>query len=67
MDKKLFITATEMAECLGVSKSHAYKIIKKLNDQLKSDGYMTVTGKTFWGWRIIGKPIVGGTECFLQS
>ncbi|NLO10354.1 MAG: HTH domain-containing protein [Clostridiales bacterium] len=45
MDKKLFITAAEMAECLGVSKSHAYKIIKKLNDQLKSDGYMTVTGK----------------------
>ena len=45
MDKKMFITAAEMAECLGVSKSHAYKIIKRLNDQLKSDGYMTVTGK----------------------
>lgn len=45
MDKKLFITAAEMAECLGVSKAHAYKIIKKLNEQLKSDGYMTVTGK----------------------
>ncbi|MDD4565617.1 MAG: ICEBs1 excisionase, partial [Eubacteriales bacterium] len=37
MDKKLFITAAEMAEILGVSKAHAYKIIRKLNDELKSE------------------------------
>ena len=45
MNKKLFITTGEMMECLGVSKAHAYKIIKKLNEQLKNDGYMTVTGR----------------------
>ena len=45
IDKKLFITAAEMAEILGVSKAHAYKIIRKLNEELKNDGYMTVTGK----------------------
>ena len=45
MDKKTFITASEMADCLGVSKAHAYKIIKNLNEQLKSKGFMTITGK----------------------
>ncbi len=45
MNKSLFISATELAECLGISRAHAYKIIKKLNEQLQKDGYMTLTGK----------------------
>lgn len=42
---KSFLTATEVAECLGVSKSKAYQIIRQLNDELKSQGYLTVAGK----------------------
>ena len=45
MDKRMFMKADEVAEILGVSKAHAYKIIKKLNEQLKKQGYMTLTGK----------------------
>lgn len=45
MDKTLFITASELAESLDISRAHAYKIIKKLNEQLEKEGYMTLTGK----------------------
>ena len=42
---KLVITAGEIAECLGVSKSCAYKIVHKLNEELQSKGFYTVSGK----------------------
>lgn len=40
-----FIRANEVAEILGVSKSYAYKLIKKLNNQLKEQGYLTISGR----------------------
>ncbi len=45
MEKSRFITTAEVAEELGISKSFAYKIIRKLNDELQKKGYMVVTGK----------------------
>ena len=30
---------------MGVSKSYAYKIVQKLNKELKSMGYITVSGR----------------------
>ena len=30
---------------MGVSKSYAYKIVKKLNAELKERGYLTVSGR----------------------
>ena len=35
----------EVAEELGVSKSYAYKIVQRLNKELKAMGYMTVAGR----------------------
>ena len=40
-----FIKADEVAEELGISKPYAYKIIRRLNDELKSAGYITISGK----------------------
>ena len=37
-----FMRAEDVAEVLGVSKSFAYKVMKKLNDELKSQGYVTI-------------------------
>lgn len=34
-----------MAAELGVSKSYAYKIVQKLNAELKGMGYLTVAGR----------------------
>ena len=42
---KNVITADEIAECLGVSKSSAYKIMHTLNKELKAKGFYTVAGK----------------------
>ena len=42
---KVYITAAELSEMLGVSIGHAYKIIRQLNQQLAKDGYITVAGK----------------------
>ena len=40
-----FMTAQEVAEVLKVSKGHAYKIIKKLNDELERQGYIIIAGR----------------------
>lgn len=40
-----FMSVDEVAEELGISKSYAYKIVHKLNDELKQKGYMTIAGR----------------------
>mgnify|MGYP000855225787 FL=1 len=45
MENKMFVGAEEMAEDLGVSRSKAYVIIKKLNAELENKGYMTLSGR----------------------
>lgn len=35
----------EVAQELGVSKSYAYKIVQKLNAELKGKGFMTISGR----------------------
>lgn len=40
-----FLTAEEVSEILGVSLSTAYRIIKRLNEELKAQGFITVAGK----------------------
>ena len=34
-NNKIYITANELAEMLGVSVGHAYKLIRKLNQELE--------------------------------
>jgi len=42
--KKMYVTAEEAAEMLGVSTGYAYKIIRGLNEELKAKGYRTICG-----------------------
>ena len=44
-EKCFFYTALEVADILGVSKGQAYKVVKKLNDELEKQGYIVVPGK----------------------
>lgn len=39
MTKTTLINAKEVAEILGTSKSHSYKLVQQLNDELKKQGY----------------------------
>lgn len=40
-----FYTAQEVATMLGVSKTSAYRVTKRLNAELEDKGYITITGK----------------------
>ena len=42
---KIYITAPEMADMLGISIGHAYKIIRSLNQELRNEGYIVIAGK----------------------
>jgi len=45
MEKKLMVTAEEIAIELSVSKSFAYNLIKRLNGELAKKGYITIAGR----------------------
>lgn len=40
-----FITANEVAEVMGISRTKAYQIVRSLNRELKEMGYITIAGK----------------------
>ena len=44
MEKK-FIRVDEVAKELDVSTTHAYKIMRQLNEELKAKGYITIAGR----------------------
>ena len=41
----VFMTADEVAKEMNVSKAYAYKIIQRLNKEMESMGYITVSGR----------------------
>lgn len=45
MAECLFIKADEVVKMLGVSQSEAYRIIKKLNEEMAAKGYITINGR----------------------
>lgn len=40
-----FIRVEEVAQELCVSKPYAYKLIKRLNEELKAQGFITIAGR----------------------
>lgn len=42
---KIYYSAMEIANMLGISKAKAYGIIRDLNAQLESDGFIVIQGK----------------------
>ena len=45
MDATSFMSVDEVAQTLGVSKSYAYKIVHRLNEELKAEGFLTISGR----------------------
>ena len=41
----LFMTVVEVANELGISKSYAYKVLQRLNEEMKEKGYLTISGR----------------------
>ena len=45
MKGTMFMRVDEVAEELDISKSHAYKIVQKLNKELEAKGMITISGR----------------------
>ena len=45
MQAQNFMRVEEVAQELGISKSHASKVIHKLNAELREKGYLTISGR----------------------
>ena len=61
MSEGNFMRVEDVAKELGVSKSYAYKIVQKLNAELKNKGYLTVSGRVNRKF-FLEKFCYGGTE-----
>ena len=45
MQAQNFMRVEEVAQELGISKSHAYKVIHKLNAELRDKDYLNISGR----------------------
>lgn len=41
----LFVTAGEVAQDLGISKPFAYKLVRQMNEELETKGFITIAGR----------------------
>ena len=40
-----FMKVQDVADELGISKSYAYKIVQQRNEELKAQGFITISGR----------------------
>ncbi len=45
MNEKLYYSAADIADMLGVSTGKAYKILREMNKDLADRGFLTIAGK----------------------
>ncbi len=61
MENNNFMRVEEVAKELGISKSYAYKIVQKLNADLREKGFLTISGRINRKY-FLEKFCYGGTE-----
>jgi len=62
---KAFMKVNEVAEELGVSKPCAYKLVQKLNGELKQKNFITIAGRIsrqYFQERVYGTKLKTGKE-----
>lgn len=45
MSEKIYYNAEDIATMLGISMGKAYKILREMNQELSSKGFLTIAGK----------------------
>ena len=45
LNENSFMRVDDVAQELGVSRSYAYKLIQRLNAELREKGYLTISGR----------------------
>lgn len=56
-NEKRFLNVDDVASYMGISIPTAYKIIRRMNDELSNMGYITVSGRvsrTFFEKKVYG-------------
>ena len=43
--KNRFICVEELAQEISVSKPYAYKVVRRVNDEVKAKGFITISGR----------------------
>ena len=59
------MSADDVARELNCSKSHAYKLVKSMNEELASQGYITMAGRiprAYWAKKMYGYELSVGQE-----
>ena len=59
-NKKYYMNAQDVADYMGVSVPTAYKVAMRLNNELKSKGYITISGRVPVAYFL--ERIYGGNE-----
>ena len=62
MESKRFMNANDVSTYLEISVPMAYKIIRRMNDELRKQGYITIAGKvskTYFEERFYGSSMCG--------
>ena len=56
MKSNYMMDAEDVANELGISKGHAYKVIRRLNEELEKSGFIIVAGES--SQSILGKEVL---------
>ena len=62
-DYKYMMNADDVARELNCSKSHAYKLVRRMNVELAQLGYLTMAGKiprAYWAKKMYGYELSAG-------
>lgn len=62
---KLYLTAEEVADALGISKGHAYVLIRECNEELKKQGFIVIAGRV--PVKYFCEKYYGFTEMFMNG
>ena len=62
-DYKYMMNVDDVARELNCSKSHAYKLVRRMNAELAQQGYLTMAGKiprAYWAKKMYGYELSAG-------
>lgn len=45
LENKVYYSANDLVEMLDISRASAYKLIRRLNEELEASGYIVLQGK----------------------
>ena len=62
-DYKYMMNVDDVARELNCSKSHAYKLVRRMNAELAQQGYLTMAGtipRAYWAKKMYGYELSAG-------